>query len=104
MKKADMLANKLKEAEIQEKLWNIQAKVVELEAKKAEIEEKKRKDEIELNKTSIQKIEVLRYLLCSVTVDEDSITGGFDQKLKPVLDESQKQSVIDKMFSLMYKL
>lgn len=93
---AESLANKLKRSEIEEKKSLVKFR-------ESEVREKDIKCKQDADKIIITKIETLRSLLCALTFDTDGISG-MEQKLKPVFDESEQQTIKNKIFDIVTKL
>lgn len=94
--KEQQLSNKLKEVEIREREANIKAK-------EYEVTEKQNNEKNNADKITIAKIEELRLTLCCLTFDTECIPGS-EQKLKPMMDESEQQTIKNKIFEIIHKL
>jgi hypothetical protein len=75
-----------------------------VQLKMAEAKERLDKVDIEKEKVKVEKLNTLKGLLTATIEDETSIAGGFEQKLKAVFDDSEQQTIKDKIFDIVNKL
>jgi len=94
--KEQRLNNSLKEVEIKERQVNLLVREVE-------IKERSLKIITDEKKLTIDKINTIADAVRAITVCEDSMPGS-EQKLKPIFDESERQSLKDKIFKLVHTL
>jgi len=88
---------RVKNAEARERYATARMKL--LEAKQKDCDYK-----IQQDRVLISKIDTIDTLLRAYTVNDDSISGGMEQKLKQVFDESEMQTLKDKLFQLIHQL
>lgn len=89
----------------QEKQVDIDLKKIQVTEKKELVEnwEKRRLIDLE-EKTKIDKINSLRWLLESITIDEEKTFIGSEPILKPVFSEEEQWKIKDKIFKLVEHL
>lgn len=103
LKQADVSSSATLEQ--QEKQVDIELKKIQVTEKRELVEnwEKRRLTDLE-EKTKIDKINSLRWLLESITIDEEETIIGSEPKLKPVFSEEEQWKIKDKIFKLVEHL
>lgn len=88
---SNILADEEKRADIELKKLQVKEKTLQLD------EWEKRKLTNEDNKTNIDKINSLRWLLVSITIDEEKTILGSEPIFKSVFSDDEKQKIKSKM-------
>lgn len=88
--------------EQQEKELALELKRIEIQEKKESVENWEKKKLLDLEeKTKIDKLNSLRWLLESVTIDEDATIIGSEPKLKNVFTEEERFKIKHKIFKIL---